>query len=50
MTHDHPQEETYFSFSQQDINLFEKYKLSKLRGVDYKYTYEMGRSKKSIVE
>ena len=51
ITHNHPKNETLFSFSQADIELFEKYQLIKLRGVDYKYTYEfskLGKSKLSI--
>ena len=49
VTHNHPKEETYFSFSEMDINLFDKYKLKRLRGIDYKYTYELNRTKKPIL-
>lgn len=41
ITHNnHPKTETNYSFSNADIKLFEKYKLSKLRGIDDKYIYE----------
>ena len=46
ITHNHPKTETNYSFSNADINLFEKYKLSKLRGIDDKYIYELDRTKK----
>ncbi len=49
ITHNHPKKETNYSFSDADIRLFEKYKLSKLRGIDNKYTYELNRSKKPIL-
>ena len=45
ITHNHPKTETNYSFSNADINLFEKYKLSKLRGIDDKYIYELDRTK-----
>ena len=47
VTHNHLKEETYFSFSSEDINLFEKYNLKRLRGIDYKYIYEFNRNKKA---
>lgn len=50
VTHNHPKEETYFGFSDKDINLFDKYKLKRLRGIDYKYTYELNRSKKPVLK
>lgn len=46
ITHNHPKTETNYSFSDADINLFEKYKLSKLRGIDNKYIYELDKNKK----
>lgn len=46
VTHNHPKEETNYGFSQADINLFEKYNLKRLRGIDEKYFYEFDRSKK----
>lgn len=47
ITHNHPKDETYFGFSASDTRLFEKYKLSSLRGVDYKYIYEYNRNRKN---
>lgn len=44
ITHTHPITETEFSFSEEDIRLFEEYKLEVLRGSDIKYTYELNRS------
>lgn len=41
VTHNHPKKETEFSFSKDDRLLFNNYKLKVLRGVDYKYTYEL---------
>lgn len=50
VTHNHPKDETYFGFSEQDIKLFEKYDLESLRGVDYKYVYELNRNKKTVLK
>lgn len=50
ITHNHPKDETYFGFSEQDINIFEKFNLKKLRGVDYKFTYELNRNKKPVLK
>ena len=50
VTHNHPKDETYFGFSQKDISLFEKFNLKKLRGIDYKYTYEFDRTRKSVLK
>ena len=44
ITHNHPKAETSYSFSPADINLFDKYNLGKLRGVDDKYIYELDRN------
>lgn len=44
ITHNHPKKETNYSFSSADIKLFEKYSLSKLRGIDNKYIYELDRN------
>ena len=41
MTHNHPKNETYFSFSSYDISEFMEMDINKLRGVDYKYVYEI---------
>ena len=49
ITHNHPKTETNYSFSPADIDLFDKYKLSKLRGVDDKYIYELDRNGKPIL-
>ena len=46
ITHNHPKTETNYSFSSADIRLFEKYKLSKLIGIDDKYIYELDKNKK----
>lgn len=43
ITHNHPKNETQFSFSGLDRELFYKNKVSRLRGTDYKYTYELNR-------
>ena len=45
ITHNHPIDETYFGFSSKDNNLFKKYELKVLRGIDEKYTYEYNRNK-----
>lgn len=50
VTHNHLKEETYYSFSQKDIELFEKYKLAILRGIDDKYVYEFNRNKKTVLK
>lgn len=44
ITHNHPKKVTNYSFSSADIKLFEKYSLSKLRGIDNKYIYELDRN------
>lgn len=49
VTHNHPIKESSYSFSNSDIELFEKYQLERLRGIDEKYTYELDRSKKAIL-
>ena len=49
VSHNHPKEETYYGFSKADIKLFDKYKLSKLRGIDDKYTYELDRTRKPVL-
>lgn len=45
ITHNHPIEETYYGFSKRDNNLFEKYNLNILRGIDEEYIYEYNRLK-----
>lgn len=49
ITHNHPSDKTYYSFSNADISLFEKYELKKLRGIDDKYTYELDSTKKHVL-
>ena len=41
ITHNHPKKYTEFSFSNEDINSFIEYKLAYLKGLDYKYEYEI---------
>ncbi len=48
VTHNHPIEETEFSFSDDDISLFMNQNLSILRGCDEKYTYELTRNASEI--
>lgn len=40
VSHNHPIEETSYSFSEDDLKLFMQYELETLRGCDEKYTYE----------
>jgi len=44
VTHNHPIQETHFSFSYDDISLFMDYELTQLNGVDFKYTYTIQRT------
>lgn len=48
MTHNHPKNETYYSLSAFDISEFMETEMQKLRGVDYKYVYEIERTKNTI--
>ena len=50
MSHNHPIEETDYSFSDDDIDLFSKFNLIKLRGCDKKYVYELTRKASDIDE
>lgn len=43
ISHNHPINETLFTFSGDDLELFQKYNLDLLRGCDEKYTYEFSR-------
>lgn len=43
VTHNHPAEETEYSFSTEDLRLFEEAELKQLRGVEHKYTYLLER-------
>ena len=49
VTHNHLPKYTSNSFSRADANLFEKYNLKILRGVDNDYTYELNKNKKAIL-
>ena len=44
VTHNHPKNKTNYSFSNLDRILFNKNKISRFRGIDYKYIYEMNRN------
>lgn len=44
VSHNHTMDETEYSFSDDDIRLFQKYDLMVLRGCDEKYTYELNRN------
>ena len=48
MIHNHPREETEYSFSKQDINVFIEKELNELYGIDDKYIYKLIRNGKDI--
>jgi SPP1 gp7 family putative phage head morphogenesis protein len=48
VTHNHPIDETLYSFSDDDLALFIDYNLKILRGCDEKYTYEFTRDAENI--
>lgn len=48
VTHNHPIDETSYSFSSADMQLFMEYNLEVLRGCDEVYTYEFTRNAKDI--
>lgn len=51
VTHNHPIESSNeYSFSASDVELFEKYNLEILRGIDEKYIYELTRDANNIDE
>lgn len=50
VTHNHLKEKTSFTFSNDDISFFEKNKLKKLRGTDYKYVYELDKNGKPTLK
>lgn len=50
ISHNHPIEETSYTFSSDDLDLFVKYNLETLRGCDEKYTYEFTRDANNIDE
>ncbi len=43
VSHNHVKSETEYSFSNADLELFEKYELQTLRGCDHKFRYEVSR-------
>ncbi len=43
VSHNHVKSETEYSFSNVDLDLFEKYELQTLRGCDHKFRYEVSR-------
>lgn len=50
MTHNHPLDETYYSFSAADVSLFLEKEVKVLRGVDHKYSYQITRLEDTIIE
>lgn len=48
VSHNHPLNETGYTFSDLDLNLFMDYNLKKLRGIDERYTYEFTRNASEI--
>ena len=44
MSHNHPIDETDYSFSNDNIDLFSQFNLIKLRGCDEKYVYQLTRN------
>lgn len=44
VTHNHPADETAYSFSDDDLEFFKRYELQVLPGVDDKYVYELNRT------
>ena len=50
ISHNHPIEETSFTFSKDDLQLFLEYNLDILRGCDKKYSYELTRDSSKIDE
>lgn len=50
VTHNHPANVTEYSFSKDDLELFENYSLTTLRGCDEKYVYEITRENDIVDE
>ena len=48
ISHNHPIDETMYTFSSDDLSLFMEYKLEVLRGCDEKYIYEFNRDASDI--
>ncbi len=49
VTHNHVSTETNYGFSKSDTRLFKEYQLSRLRGIDDKYTYELNSNKGPVL-
>lgn len=47
VTHNHPKQVTHYSFSSFDISEFMETGIQKFRGMDYKYIYELERTKET---
>lgn len=50
ITHNHPKNETYYSFSASDLALFFDYNLKELHGIDDKYKYSIKRKENTLYE
>lgn len=50
VSHNHPEKYTQYSFSSDDLALFNNYQLEILRGVDHKYKYAFSRNPNEIDE
>ena len=50
ISHNHPADETEYTFGQSDVQLLQQYKLKKLYGFDVEYSYEMELSNKPIID
>lgn len=50
VSHNHPEEETEYSFSSRDVSLFLNYDIAELYGCDVKYNYRMSRKDLSVDE
>lgn len=48
VTHNHPEAETAYTFSKDDLAVFMEYEIKVMRGCDYKYTYEFTRNASQI--
>lgn len=48
MTHNHPEDETWYSFSPEDVTMLLEGKCAHIRGVDHLYVYEMERTQETV--
>lgn len=48
MTHNHPKNKTWCSFSPEDVTMLLEGKCARIRGVDYLYVYEMERTQETV--